>query len=484
LTIISPVFIIFVLAVLILYYFLPRRAQNILLLAASYGFLVVWGWAYALVFALLTAANYILARRLAGTHSSQRMVLWAGIGINLAALAYFKHADFFIPYVVYYLKRIDIVLDAPTLIFLLPLGLSFYVVQAIAYLMDVRRGLVDPPGDVVDFALYMVYFPRLIAGPIERGRNLLPQLSARRVVDNQVLRRAFTLILVGLVRKVVIADSLLQLLPEEIFNNPSAYMAPDLGIWLAVYGVVLYNDFAGYTSLVRGVSELFGIQLSPNFATPYFARSFSEFWQRWHITLSDWLRDYIFTPLTRTLLRGGMNSRHPATLILPPLATMLVSGFWHGATQGMLLWGALHALFQIGERLINRYYKVKPAAKRPVWRQAAGGLVIFTLVTLAWVPFRMALPQAFDYWLGLFDPAGWQAGWSALSLPVGVYVLCLLLTTISLGVDYAQRAFGELILMKGTPMTRALAFNAAIILIIIAIAAHQQSPPPFIYQEF
>ena len=483
-TIISPAFFVFVLAVLTLYYFLPRRAQNILLLAASYAFLAVWGLAYVLVFGLLTAANYWLARRLAGQTYTQRVILWAGIGINLAALVYFKHADFFIPYVIYYLKRIDIVLDATTLTLLLPLGLSFYVVQAISYLLDVRRGLAEPPGDVVEFALYMVYFPRLVAGPIERGRTLLPQLAARRVVDNQTLGRALTLITVGLVRKVVIADSLLQFLPEQVFSQPSAFRAPELAIWLVVYAVVLYNDFAGYTSLVRGVSTLFGINLSPNFATPYFARSFSEFWQRWHISLSDWLRDYIFTPLTRTLLRRRMNSRHPVTMILPPLATMLVSGLWHGATHGMLLWGALHGLFQIGERLVNRFSKVQPAAKQPIWRQAAAALVVFVLVTLAWAPFRMALPQALDYWAGLFDPAGWQTGWSAFSLPLGVYLLSLALAAISLGVDLAQRKAGELVFMRGAPLSRALALNAALILIIIAVAAHQNTPPPFIYQEF
>lgn len=231
-------------------------------------------------------------------------------------LAFFKYQHFFLPE----LARLG--LESDGLRLLVPIGLSFYIVQAIAYLMDLDKGLQEPERDPLDFALFMIYFPRMISGPIERARDFLPKLKAPRLVDDELFARSLTLILMGLFRKLAVADVLNVILPKDVFSDPSHYRAPELALWLLAYSFILYNDFAGYSSIVRGVSGLFGIELNQNFNLPYLARNMVEFWARWHMSLSEWLRDYSFTPTTRALLRRKYNSRHPLTMVVPPLLTM------------------------------------------------------------------------------------------------------------------------------------------------------------------
>lgn len=458
----------FTLAALLVYYVLPPARRNVWLLVLSYGFLAAWELEFALVFAALTLVNYAAARYV--TPGSPRRYLALGIVVNVAALGYFKYANFFL----------DEAGLSEGFRILLPVGLSFYVVQAISYLLDIRQGLTVPEKNPVDFALYMAYFPRVTSGPIERARDFLPRLQQKLALSDEVLSRSFTLILVGLVRKVAFADTLNILLPEGIFESPGRFHGGELALWLLAYALLLYNDFAGYTSIIRGVSLLFGIELSGNFNMPYFSRNFTEFWQRWHISLSNWLRDYVFSPTLRGLLRRKYNSRHPVTLVLPPLLTMVVSALWHDAALGMLLWGGLHGVFQIVERVRSLWRPIRPPQTYPRWRQGLSMLLVFILTLLAWVPFRMPVETAFDYWAGLLSPAGWlrwevsgAAGW-ILALVVG----------FSFGVDFIQYRFGELAFMRLPPPAKAVLINLAIVAIVLAVALRGDAPPPFIYQGF
>jgi len=196
------------------------------------------------------------------------------------------------------------------------------------------------------------------------------------------------LIFVGLVRKLIIADTLTASFLSDVFEIPANYGPPELVFWLVIYAFALYNDFAGYTDIVRGISGFFGIELSPNFRAPYFSRNFTEFWNRWHITLSEWLRDYIYYPLSRALSHSNSSYRSLANLIVPPLFTMLVSGIWHGFSLNMILWGGLHGLYLIVERIPVLWRRVVPPQNQPLWRQWLGMDVVFFLVILAWDPFR------------------------------------------------------------------------------------------------
>ena len=276
----------FVGLVAVAYYLLPRRGQNLLLLAASYLFYVTWSWQFLASLLALTAFNFVLARRLEPAQSPRPIALRVGVGVNVLVLVFFKYVDFFVPEILVLLSRLGVPVHVDTLNVLLPVGLSFYSLQAISYLVDVYRGQLSAASDWAEFALYMAYFPKLTAGPIERARSFLPKLAGRRTLNSEVLAKGFTLIMIGLVRKIVIANPLLGAIPNRVFEDPAAFSGGALAAWLLAYACGIYCDFAGYTDVARGVSALYGIQLSRNFDQPFFSRNLGEFWNRWHISLS------------------------------------------------------------------------------------------------------------------------------------------------------------------------------------------------------
>ena len=239
-----------------------------------------------------------------------------------------------------------------------------------------------------------------------------------------------------------------------------------------------------YTNIVRGLSGFFGIEISANFKTPYLARNFTEFWQRWHITLSDWLRDYIFSPLLRGLLRRKYSSRHALTMIAPPMVTMFVSALWHDVSLNMILWGGLHGVYQVFERVRAVRAPSKPPQLHPGWRQVLGMSVVFVLAVMAWVPFRMEIGTALDYWRMLLDPSGWGSIPAEFSLFHRFHVIVAVLILITLVMDITQYRKGELAVINWGSLPKAILINIAIFGIIIATAAQGDAPPPFIYQGF
>lgn len=474
----------FTICVLALYYLLPRRLQNVLLLAASLFFLGVFGIHICLVFVVLTLVNYFLSREVYPEKPFSRLALWTGISINLGSLVYFRYINFFVPYLIYYLKRIHISLDDGLLLWLFPIGLSFYIVQAISYLLDVYKKHINPSKNLCDFALYMLFFPRFISGPIERGKDLISQIQSKRMIDRAAIGCSFYQLLDGLIRKIAIADILLLMLPSRIFIAPGEFSAPELLFWLVTYAFLLYNDFAGYTHIVLGISGLFGIRLSENFRSPFFSRSISEFWQRWHITLSNWLRDYIFSPLTRAFLKKKKKASRVLAILIPPMITMLASGFWHGASFNMLVWGGLHGIYLLGDRLLVGMMKSQPVQLRPRWQQIAAMLLVFILTTLAWIPFRMEMPIAMDYCKQLLMIEGWfdASGWVVFT-DIKI-ILSAGLMVVTLGIDAFFHKKSSDYLINLPPLFQAIIINAVVILVIVSLALQAEKPPPFIYQGF
>jgi alginate O-acetyltransferase complex protein AlgI len=460
----------FVVAVLAVYYLLPRRPQNYWLLLVSYIFYVTWAWEFAVVLLALTLANFFLGRAM---QNGKKWPLWTGIGLNVLALAFFKYADFFVPGALAVLSRFGVRAGGGAIAILLPVGLSFRVVELISYLVDVRRGQVEDAPDLVDFALYLAYFPKLVSGPIERARVFLPKLAGPRRVDNDMLARSFTLVVVGLIRKMIIADMLAIMIPSDLFQSPERLSGPKLAVWLVSYGYFLYNDFAGYTGIVRGVSGFFGIELSANFRVPFAARNFTEFWNRWHITLSHWLRDYIYFPVSRVLLRRNPSRRNVLNLLLPPVATMLVSALWHQASWHMLVWGALHGLYQIVNRIPSLWGPVTPPQKQPLWRQGLGIVFVFVLATLAFAFFAADIPVALAYWRGLLN-------WSNLSLP-SPQVFLILIPAVWL--DWVEERGGEFAFL-GWPRLAQATLLAIAVLALFLISQSDLQSPPFVYQGF
>jgi len=481
----------FVLGVFAVYHLLPQRAKLLWLLAASFGFYALWDWRFGLILLGLTLVNFWLMHRLARVNS--RPWLWAGIGLNILVLLVFKYQHFYLDG----LSRLLGGADLGALTLLVPVGLSFYLVQVISTLVDVRMKRIQPEADWLVFCLYLFYFPKLLSGPIERARTFIPKLRQPKLVDTDLLTGSLWLVLVGLFRKLVVADSLMALLPQDAFTQPSAYTAQHLTAWLLGYAFALYNDFAGYTSIVRGISGLLGIELSRNFLRPYFSRDFTEFWKRWHISLSEWLRDYIFFPTTRSLLKLISNRQHVVNLVVPPMVTMLVSGLWHGLSWHMLVWGGLHGVYQVVERVLSLRRPSRPASELPRWRQTAAVGVVFVLTVLAWVPFRMELPAAWEYLTGMFTPSSWAApafrqaasdllhgkgfwAWPSYNLPDPRLFLVIL---PALWLDWRQeKRQEELFFLAWRPWKQAVLLAAILAALLLVSGADQQVP--FVYQGF
>jgi alginate O-acetyltransferase complex protein AlgI len=470
----SANFLIFTTTVLTVFYVIPARIQSIWLLAVSYIFIILWNWQFALVLLVITIFHYKYGYLL--SRNKRKSLLAIGIGTNVLLLIFFRSVNFLLPETEAFLSQLGIRFQSGGIYFLLPIGLSYHVLQNISYLVDVYRGQIPPEKNFIHFALYLAYFPKLLAGPIERARTFLPKLTAARTITNEVLAKSIVLIMVGLVRKLVIADSLSAAIPTQIFENPASYSPVDLVGWLIVYAFVIYNDFAGYTSVARGVSALFGIELSINFDYPYFARNFSEFWNRWHITLSHWLRDYIYFPLSRALLRVFPNRQNLINLVVPPLVTMLVSGLWHGLSWHMVVWGALHGIYQVAERLLMFGKPVVSPDQQPLWRQLGSSIVVFLLVLLAWVPFRMEMSIAIDYWKTILNFSNFSidSGRLLLILPyIGFWMLVEWLF-------YRQR--DEFLWLRFPKFAQAGLLAAAFLLVLVASTS--ETSTPFIYQGF
>jgi D-alanyl-lipoteichoic acid acyltransferase DltB (MBOAT superfamily) len=466
-----------VLGALGVYYLLPLRWQNLWLLGVSYVFVFTWAWPFALVLAASTLANFWLAHRLKAAAGGRARLLWLGIGLNLVVLLHFKSAAFYVPQLQAWAVRQGMAASSPVFSLAVPLGLSYYALQAIAYLVDVSKGLQAPAASLAQFALYMAYFPKLVAGPIERARTFLPRLAAPRVVDNALLARSLALIVVGLVRKLALADPLAAWVPAAAFTQPAAYGALELAAFLLAYGLALYQDFAGYTNIVRGISGLFGIELSRNFNYPYFARTFSEFWTRWHISLSEWLRDYIYFPVSRALVRFVPNREHVVHRVLPNLVTMAASAIWHASVLNVavLVWGLLHAGYLILERLPRLRPVLAAPNQWPAWKQWLGTGIVFSLTTLAWVPFHpgIGLAEVLRYWGGLLN-------WGQLALPEA---RLLVLVVLAVGFDWLlARSQDETVFVRWPLPARSLALAGAIL--VCFLMARPGGSAPFVYQGF
>ncbi len=395
----------FLVVLLPIYHLASFRAQNALLLVASYLFYGAWDWRFTGLLALSTVFDFAIARGIEAspTPRGRRLLLIASVCVNLGILGFFKYFNFFIDSAAALLRAGGLEPNVPALQILLPVGISFYTFQTLGYTVDVYRGQQRASRDLFTYALYVSYFPQLVAGPIERAARLLPQLESPRTVTPAMLHSGVQLILWGFVKKVAIADSVARY-ANRAFDDPGSQHG--VMLWLGVYAfaIQIYADFSGYTDIARGVSRLFGIDLMQNFRQPYFARNVTEFWRRWHISLSTWLRDYVYVPL-------GGNRRGRARQYINLLLTMLIGGLWHGASWNFVIWGGLHGTYLAAHKLLTRGRRIgaePPPASAGAWvGYAIGAVVTFHLVCIAWVWFRaQTFASALDYTRGLFQLSG------------------------------------------------------------------------------
>ncbi|MDR1594033.1 MAG: MBOAT family protein [Prevotellaceae bacterium] len=479
-------FAIFLPVVFALYWFVFQRnirIQNFFLVVASYIFYAWWDWRFLILMTVTILCSYASgllinkARRESDKtvfRRRARIVVVANIVINLLILGFFKYYNFFVQNFVDAFTLLGKNLNVHTLKIILPVGISFYTFQALSYSIDVYRRKLEPTKDIIAFFAFVSFFPQLVAGPIERATNLLPQFYVKRQFDYLQAANGMRQILWGLFKKIVIADNCAGIV-NGIFGNYSMHSANTLLVAAVLFAFQIYGDFSGYSDIAIGTARLFGIKLMRNFAFPYFSRDIAEFWRRWHISLTTWFRDYLYIPLGGS--RGSKWQKVRNTFII-----FLVSGFWHGANWTFIAWGAYHALLFMPLLLFgkNRKHTDIVAKNRllPTFRELLSVLTTFVLVVIGWIIFRAEnISQAFDYMLEICSSSLFlmpTIGKRVILPPVIFIVLFIIVEWFGRKKEYAIEAI---------PVRQTFRWMIYIIIVMFIIIAGGVSDQ-FIYFQF
>lgn len=375
-----------------------EQSQNLFLLAASYFFYGLWDWRFLFLIIASTIVDFYIGKQIHESNSDnkQKQLLWCSIIFNIGILFFFKYYNFFIDSWIDLFQLFGLELKRTwTLKVILPVGISFYTFQTLSYSLDVYHKKITPTSNFISFATFVSFFPQLVAGPIEKASNLLPQITQKRTFNYSKCSEGLKLILWGLFKKVVIADAIAPIV-DDIFLHYGNYSASTLLLGAILFSFQIYGDFSGYSDMAIGTAKLFGIELVSNFKFPYLSRNISEFWQRWHISLSNWFKEYLYFPLGGS--RQGLSKS-----ILNISIVFLVSGFWHGANWTFIIWGGIHALLYIPIFYFktNRKYANTIVAETtcfPSSKEFLNIIITFTFVTLSWVFFRaQSITEALEY---------------------------------------------------------------------------------------
>lgn len=449
-------YILFFPTVVLAYFAIPHRFRWALLLAASYFFYACWKPGYLILILISTGVDYVAGRRMGRLpeRRERRKYLAASVAANLGLLAFFKYYGFFSDSLGTALGWLHLDVAFPDSPFALPVGISFYTFQTLGYTIDVYLGRKEPEQHLGIFALYVAFFPQLVAGPIERASNLLPQFAEKHGFDYVRITNGLKLMVWGLFEKVVVADRL-ALLVERVYGDPGGHEGVAVALGTVFFAFQIYCDFAGYSHIAIGSAQVLGFRLMNNFRGPYLAGSPPEFWRRWHISLSTWFRDYLYIPL------GGNRVRVPRWCVNIAIVFVL-SGLWHGAAWKFIVWGALHAVYVLGFVLLS--HARRSGAERPGpdaggrVRRVLGTCVTFALVCFAWIFFRaetledagVLVRNLFRGWGVVLDPArlaelvyslgltAWEFWWSVacIALVMGAQALDV---RGDVGVRFARR---------------------------------------------
>ncbi len=447
-----------------LYVVLKPRAQNIMLLAASYVFYGWWDARFLGLILISTLLDYFCSLRIHAEkdQKKRRFFLLFSICSNLGILFFFKYFGFFAESLADALGLFGISPDFRLLHIVLPVGISFYTFQTMSYTIDVYGKKMLPARDFLDFALFVSFFPQLVAGPIERASSLLPQIQNRRTLNYKQIRQGCWLILLGYYKKVVLADNL-AIFVNQIYNSPDEAHGLAIPAATLAFAFQIYGDFSGYSDIARGISKLMGIELMQNFRRPYFAVNPSDFWQRWHISLSTWLRDYLYIPL------GGNRGSALRTYVNLSI-TMLLGGLWHGAAWNFVVWGAFHGLILV-------VYRIFPSLGRAHGRLGHGVLTItyFPLTLFGWMLFRVNelndLPVLIANTFGPLVLTG-----KLCLLTLAIYALPVLLLDVA-----QERADNEFAIQAKPRWVRYTVYMILVASIFLSGAMHSDS---FIYFQF
>ena len=472
-------FFVFLPIVYLLYWYASLKnikAQNVILLIASYFFYGWWDWRFLFLIAFSSLVDFSIGLLLERqqTTSKRKWLLATSLIVNLGLLGVFKYYNFFAENLMAAFTLLGTRPSLSTLNIILPIGISFYTFQTLSYTIDVYRKKLQPSQDPIAFFAYVSFFPQLVAGPIERATNLLPQFSEPRKQDMHRSMDGLRQILWGLFKKVVLADNC-AIYVNDIFANYTDYSASTLLLGAVFFAFQIYGDFSGYSDIAIGTARLFGFNLMRNFAFPYFSRDIAEFWRRWHISLSTWFRDYLYIPLGGS--RGSTWIRVRNTF-----AIFLVSGFWHGANWTFLFWGFLHALFFLPLLLFDKNRKHVESITHdgyvPNIKTIFKMVSTFLLVSLAWIFFRAEnISQGFLYLSGIFSTSLFQI---PEVFPIGVCLIILLAVVTEWKQRHHQHGLHFLGEKKIPEFFRWSFFYFLLYLILV----FKDNPQEFIYFQF
>jgi len=471
----SVEFAIFLPIVLALYYMMRHEWQNRMLLVASYLFYGWWDWRFLVLLWISTVVDFFVARALDTSEGKRRKyILMISLFANLGLLGFFKYFNFFINSAAVALQSLGLQPHMTTLQIVLPVGISFYTFQEMGYTIDVYRRKIPACRNFPLFALFVTYFPQLVAGPISRAGDLIENLARKRVVNLDMIYSGCVLLLLGFFKKMAIADTVA---PEvnKIFSvaNSASWAVLLKGIWL--FSIQIYCDFSGYSDIARGVSRLLGVDITENFAQPYFSTSVTEFWRRWHISLSTWLRDYLYIPLGGSW--GGTVKTYRNLML-----TMLLGGLWHGASWTFVVWGALHGMYLSVHKWMLGDKKVRIDDKEPKrWNviNVFKLLATLQLIMLAWIFFRApSFGAARDYIAGILMLRG---GLGAFHLPDVAYVAFFAILVVFVDLPQYRKSGDHTAILTWSWPARGVAMAAMLLLLLIM---GENNDIPFIYFQF
>jgi alginate O-acetyltransferase complex protein AlgI len=475
-------FALFLPVVFVLYWFVFKNSlkyQNLLVVAASYVFYGWWDWRFLGLIIFSTILDFFIGKSLAKTthELNRKLLLYTSVAVNLGFLGIFKYFDFFVSNFIDAFSLFGVELSAGSLNIILPVGISFYTFQTLSYSIDVYRRKLKHTDDFIAFSAFVCFFPQLVAGPIERATNLLPQFLKARKFNYDQAADGMRQILWGLFKKVVVADNC-AVFVNAIFDNPDPLSGSTLFMGAVLFAFQIYCDFSGYSDIAIGTSRLFNINLKQNFATPYFSRNIGEFWRRWHISLSTWFRDYLYIPLGGS--QGGTWNKIRNVFLI-----FIVSGFWHGASWNFIVWGGLNALYFLPLLLTknnrNHLNTVAEGSLFPTYKEILSIGLTFFLTVIAWVFFRAdTLTEAVHYLNLMFSSSFFTV--PSFITPKAFMLYTYLLICLFIAVEWVQRdkKFG----LSIENLNRPFRWVIYTIVIGVIITFGQFGESEFIYFQF
>lgn len=464
-------FALFFLGVYGIYLILTHRYQNCLLLVASYFFYGCWDWRFLSLIIISTVVDYFCGLGIYRSSSKEKKKVLLSVSViaNLGILFTFKYLNFFADSFERLLTLFGLSMDVHFIDVILPVGISFYTFQTMSYTIDIFLGKLKPAKNFLNFALFVAFFPQLVAGPIERARNLLPQVENKRTISYGMVREGLWLILLGYFKKLVIADNMIPF-TRPIFENPHTVSGLEILIGIYAFAFQIYGDFSGYSDIARGLAKLMGFDLILNFKYPYFARNPRDFWSRWHISLSTWLRDYLYIPL-------GGNRRGRLITYRNLMITMVLGGLWHGAAWNFLAWGLFHSGILALHRLLEPHMKALELTGRYcrfLW-QTSLVIAFFHVTCFGWLLFAVkALSDVPLLLNNLFKPFAFNGNVALLTIIV--FALPLLAVELSAEGDGKSN-----IVLHWPKWARICSYGVTFLLIFLCGAASKHE---FIYFQF